>query len=640
MPDGLAGALLTEVLEGVPEHLQDLVAWVKQGVEARTDEVDEARRVLPPGPITDRLRSGDVRVVKIAPGRGGVLWQEFVEAGIAAVGWDDVGDLRAYADFDAFRTAFRERYPYGGSLPASTKKAREVWTLRELKPGDLVVANRGIGEVLGIGEVIQPAYGWRDDRGEYRHTVRVRWDERYQTKIPPQRYWAVVTVLDLEPDALLRLLQADPEGIGDSPAQRVRLLKVPSSKARLREFVGDGATGDRVSLPVGEHEGNADLEKGDVLVLWQSGDDDGLHGLGEVLSSPQEDPDDPEGSRTVDVRITGALAEPIPSRDVAEDHALSGLEVLQAPSRSVFVVEAPEWEALGFLLSGDVPPSEDRQPGYDVQDVVEATGLPNDMLERWIRSIHRKGQAILYGPPGTGKTYVAKELAKHLVAGTDGFVQVLQFHAATAYEDFIQGLRPEIDASGNLSYVLAPGGFLRFVREARGRRGVSVLILDEINRADLARVFGELMYLLEYRDETVALAAGGKKLSVPKNVRILGTMNTADRSVALVDHALRRRFAFLRLQPDLELLRNWHRGKAGERLADRLTDELARLHRRIDDPHLALGISYFLVEDLPMHLPDIWRMEIEPYLEELFFDEADPLGEFVWEALAVRLDLA
>jgi len=117
-------------------------------------------------------------------------------------------------------------------------------------------------------------------------------------------------------------------------------------------------------------------------------------------------------------------------------------------------------------------------------------------------------------------------------------------------------------------------------------------------------------------------------------------MNTADRSVALVDHALRRRFAFLRLQPDLELLRNWHRGKPGEGLAARLAEELSRLHRRIDDPHLALGISYFLVDDLPMHLPDIWRMEIEPYLEELFFDEVDPLGEFAWDAVAVRLGIS
>src|SRR4051794_19736055 len=140
------------------------------------------------------------------------------------------------------------------------------------------------------------------------------------------------------------------------------------------------------------------------------------------------------------------------------------------------------------------------------------------MLSRWVRAIERKGQAIVYGPPGTGKTYVAERLARHLVGGGDGFAGVVQFHPAYSYQDFIQGIRPQSGPSGGLTYPVVPGRFLDFCRRAASVQGRCVLIVDEINRANLSRVFGELMYLLEYRDRQVPLAGGGT-LRVPANVR-------------------------------------------------------------------------------------------------------------------------
>ncbi len=113
-----------------------------------------------------------------------------------------------------------------------------------------------------------------------------------------------------------------------------------------------------------------------------------------------------------------------------------------------------------------------------------------------MRAIERKGQVILYGPPGTGKTYLAEHLARHLIGGGDGFRELVQFHPAYSYEDFIQGIRPQARPEGGLDFRLVPGRFLEFCDAARDRTGRCVLIIDEINRADLARVFGELMYLL------------------------------------------------------------------------------------------------------------------------------------------------
>ena len=253
-----------------------------------------------------------------------------------------------------------------------------------------------------------------------------------------------------------------------------------------------------------------------------------------------------------------------------------------------------------------------------------------------MRAIERKQQAILYGPPGTGKTYLAEKLAQHLVGGGDGFVELVQFHPAYAYEDFIQGLRPQGRPVGGLDYPLVPGRCLELCRRARACRDRCVLIIDEINRANLARVFGELMYLLEYRDREIPLAGGGV-LRIPANVRLIGTMNTADRSIALVDHALRRRFAFIALYPDYDVLRRFHQHSQTGFPVEGLIDTLIRVNREISDSHYAVGITFFLHENLTEEIEDIWRLEIEPYMEEYFFDQPEKVEEFRWDVIKSRV---
>jgi len=155
------------------------------------------------------------------------------------------------------------------------------------------------------------------------------------------------------------------------------------------------------------------------------------------------------------------------------------------------------------------------------------------------------------------------------------------------------------------------GRFFDFCERARKRDGLSVLIIDEINRANLARVFGELMYLLEYRQgdtDGIPLAGGGGRFHIPTNVRLIGTMNTADRSIALVDHALRRRFAFLRLVPDYDVLRRFHEREKTDFPIEGLIKQLEHLNGAINDPHYSLGISFFMRKNLAKELPDIWAM--------------------------------
>jgi hypothetical protein len=285
-------------------------------------------------------------------------------------------------------------------------------------------------------------------------------------------------------------------------------------------------------------------------------------------------------------------------------------------------------------LRNSAPSSGPPEERYTLADCADETGIDEDELSRWVRAIERKGQAILYGPPGTGKTYVAERLARHLSSEGHGFRALVQFHPSYGYEDFIQGIRPVPRSDGGLSYPMVKGRFLEFCDQARGRDATCVLVIDEINRAELSRVFGELMYLLEYRDRMIRLA-GGDSFSIPANVRIIGTMNTADRSIALVDHALRRRFAFISLSPNYEVLQRYHE-KTGYAVSG-LVEVLRHVNQEIGDKHYFIGVSFFLREDLGTQIEDIWRMEIEPYLEEYFFDQPEKADGLRWQKIAEKV---
>ena len=173
--------------------------------------------------------------------------------------------------------------------------------------------------------------------------------------------------------------------------------------------------------------------------------------------------------------------------------------------------------------------------------------------------LEAKLQLVFYGPPGTGKTYVARRLAEHF-AGEHGSTDLVQFHPSYAYEDFVEGFRPT-EAGG---FRLREGPLKKIARRAeRTPDATHVLVIDEINRGNLAKVFGELYFLLEYRgsEHEIRLQYSDKSFNLPENLWIIATMNTADRSIALVDAALRRRFYFVPFYPDEApvegLLRRW-----------------------------------------------------------------------------------
>lgn len=270
--------------------------------------------------------------------------------------------------------------------------------------------------------------------------------------------------------------------------------------------------------------------------------------------------------------------------------------------------------------------------------------LPQSWLQRLISLLDEKKQVILYGPPGTGKTFVAQHIAKH-IAKAGGSFRLVQFHPSYTYEDFFEGYRPQQHHAGTLSFELLPGTLREIAQDAQTHPDrPHVLIIDEINRGNIAKIFGELYFLLEYRDEAIQLQYSREELfRLPDNLYFVGTMNTADRSIALVDSALRRRFYFVGLIPTREpidrVLTEWLNANDLDPEPAALLDSL---NQAIDDEDFSIGPSYLMTRDgSTPDLERIWRHAIMPLLEEHYYGTGRELeAEFGLQAMRKRVAAA
>ena len=401
------------------------------------------------------------------------------------------------------------------------------------------------------------------------------------------------------------------------------------------------------------------IRKGDIILLYA---DTRIVAMGpctqESVDStrPPEYPDKISSSED-DAKVPGFVVRanftefqnPIPFREVEEDlrslvdekgplASNSGIKMgyLFPLSREFGEKFMERFSSVGQQIGGKTE-MENQSIDESIISLSQKLLVTESWLSEVIDQITQVRQSIFYGPPGTGKTYIAKAIAEHLCGGEN--VELIQFHPSYSYEDFFEGFRPTESLSGSVSLEKVPGPLRRITERAKANPEKKfVLIIDEINRGNLAKVFGELYFLLEYRNEAISLMySKSEKFSLPTNLYFIGTMNTADRSIALVDSAIRRRFRFIHLDPKSEpcseILTKWL-AKSG--LPNSAAKLLENLNDALEPYNFAVGPAYFMKtsSQTKESLRLIWKYSIEPLLEEFFYGEWNQrYSEFAFEKM-------
>lgn len=273
---------------------------------------------------------------------------------------------------------------------------------------------------------------------------------------------------------------------------------------------------------------------------------------------------------------------------------------------------------------------------YEKDDFLSEVYMDEVEYDTLVSLLQRKKNVVLQGAPGVGKTFAAKRLAYSIMGVKDkSRIEFIQFHQNYSYEDFIMGYKPDGDG-----FSLKEGVFYRFCKKAEKDSGRDYFfIIDEINRGNLSKIFGELLMLIEkdYRADEATLAYSGEPFRVPENLFIIGMMNTADRSLALIDYALRRRFSFFEMVPGFsnKMFKEYQDGFADETL-DELINTVVELNQAISkDPSLGkgfcIGHSYFCdqTECTEDWMKEIVYYDILPTLQEYWFDNDDEYQK--WE---------
>lgn len=285
-------------------------------------------------------------------------------------------------------------------------------------------------------------------------------------------------------------------------------------------------------------------------------------------------------------------------------------------------------EALKIVNGEEVPDEDTDTTEYTKKDFLEEVFISEAKYDEMYAVLMRKQNIILQGAPGVGKTFAAKRLAYSIMgAKNDDHIQFVQFHQNYSYEDFVEGYRPA--ASG---FVRTDGIFKRFCIDAADAPDEKFFfIIDEINRGNLSKIFGELLMLIEkdYRGQAATLPYSGRSFTVPKNLYIIGMMNTADRSLAMIDYALRRRFSFVDMEPgfDTDGFKEYMNSK-GSSTMKALVEEVKQLNVDIKEKlgkGFCIGHSYFVFDEpcSDALLKNIVNYDILPMLAEYWFDDEE-----------------
>lgn len=622
---------------------------------------------------------------KFAPGSQASEWNKFYHEQIAAIGFGgfNLGDLTKYNS--------REELNIAAGLPADSESNQtwNLWLFKCANKGDVIFANKGVNACIGIG-IIDGNYYYDEHSDGYKNKRKINWitNKIYQYKPNSHKDYKNLFRPDtFSPTKVWEFLLSEyarlyPELIAEFDKYNLRYKPIEESGSTVSEpkvdfgeldaeenkeinfwwlnanpkiwEIGKHNEGQLQTYTTHNEKGNKrriykyfeEAKKGDLMIGYESTPTKQIKAIYEITKGIHNTAVGEE----IEFELIEKLENPVHWNELKNNPALQNCEVFINNQGSLFRLTEEEYDIIREAIDNkniitQILTQGSGTKSYKFTEDSDKPFVSENDFQETVELLKRKKNIILQGPPGVGKTFIARKLAYEIMKEVkDTSIEMVQFHQSYSYEDFIQGIRPTL--KGNFD--LRDGIFYSFCKKALSFPDRPFFfIIDEINRGNLSKIFGELLMLIESdkREEKFALKLAyseedDDKFYVPQNIHIIGTMNTADRSLAIVDYALRRRFAFINLQPDYgDAFRSFLSNQGiSNGMVEHICSSVLKVNGKIKaDNNLGdgfqIGHSYFCSfktgEDENNWWNEILKFEIKPLLEEIWFDDLSSVTEML-----------